>query len=244
MASPAGTRSAIARRLRDRVHRVGPREASPEELIAAADVVCVASGGPASAPGLVRKALATGTVPVASHLDLYEELIGDGERGLLFPPGDAVTLAGQLERLIAEPEAARASWSRQARGAVPDWGAVADQVEEIYQRLLRPPPRPGGNPELRAAALAAALDPRRPAHAHRPLARLRDAGRGAARDRARPRARGDRDHRPQRDLGRARRARGRRARWGIKVIVAEEVKTAEQGEVIGLFLEEKIASAG
>ena len=27
---------------------------------------------------------------------------------------------------------------------------------------------------------------------------------------------------------------------GIKVIVAEEVKTAEQGEVIGLFLEEKI----
>ena len=26
----------------------------------------------------------------------------------------------------------------------------------------------------------------------------------------------------------------------IKVIVAEEVKTAEQGEVIGLFLEEKI----
>ena len=27
---------------------------------------------------------------------------------------------------------------------------------------------------------------------------------------------------------------------GVKVIVAEEVKTAEQGEVIGLFLEEKI----
>ena len=27
---------------------------------------------------------------------------------------------------------------------------------------------------------------------------------------------------------------------GIKVIVAEEVKTAEQGEVIGLFIEEKI----
>jgi predicted metal-dependent phosphoesterase TrpH len=28
--------------------------------------------------------------------------------------------------------------------------------------------------------------------------------------------------------------------FGVKVIVAEEVKTAEQGEVIGLFLEEKI----
>ena len=105
----------IARRLRDRVHLVGPREASPEELIAGADVACVASGGPRLAPGLVRKALATGTVPVASRLSIYEELTGDGERGLLFPPGDAVTLAGQLERLIAEPRLRGRAGSRRAR---------------------------------------------------------------------------------------------------------------------------------
>ena len=35
-------------------------------------------------------------------------------------------------------------------------------------------------------------------------------------------------------------ARERAAAAGVKVIVAEEIKTAEQGEVIGLFLEEKI----
>ena len=35
-------------------------------------------------------------------------------------------------------------------------------------------------------------------------------------------------------------ARAKAAEFGVKVIVAEEIKTAEQGEVIGLFLEEKI----
>ena len=35
-------------------------------------------------------------------------------------------------------------------------------------------------------------------------------------------------------------ARAKAAEYGIKVIVGEEVKTADQGEVIGLFIEEKI----
>ncbi|HEX2128356.1 MAG TPA: CehA/McbA family metallohydrolase, partial [Solirubrobacterales bacterium] len=35
-------------------------------------------------------------------------------------------------------------------------------------------------------------------------------------------------------------ARAKAAEYGVKVIVGEEVKTADQGEVIGLFLEEKI----
>jgi predicted metal-dependent phosphoesterase TrpH len=35
-------------------------------------------------------------------------------------------------------------------------------------------------------------------------------------------------------------ARERSEEYGVKVIVAEEVKTADQGEVIGLFIEEKI----
>src|SRR3954468_2103520 len=100
--TPSATEVRLARRLRERVHVLGPRQASPEELIAGADIVCAASGGPGMAPGLLRKALASGTVPVASHLPLYRELIGEGERGLLFPAGDAFTLAGQLERLVAD----------------------------------------------------------------------------------------------------------------------------------------------
>jgi predicted metal-dependent phosphoesterase TrpH/glycosyltransferase involved in cell wall biosynthesis len=229
----------IARRLRDRVHTVGPREASPERLIAGADVVCVASGGPRLAPGLVRAALAGGTVPIASRVSLYEELTGDGERGLLFPPGDAITLAGQLERLIAEPQL-RAELVRATRGTVPDWRTVAGRLEEIYLPLCARRHDPRGNPALRGR-----LSRRRSIHVdlhmhtdHSPdcatpvevlLDTARERGLGAI---------AITDHN---EISGALAAREVAEEMGeIKVIVAEEVKTAEQGEVIGLFLEEKI----
>ena len=62
----------LSQRLRGRVSIVRPREASPEALIAAADVVCAASGGPRTAPALLRAALASETVPVASQIPLYD----------------------------------------------------------------------------------------------------------------------------------------------------------------------------
>ena len=229
----------VARRLRDRVHSVGRGQASPEELIAGADVACVASGGPRPAPGLVRIALASGAVPVVSRLPIYEELTADGERGLLFPPGDAVTLAGQLERLIVEP-GLRGELRRAGGDAVPDWGEVADQVEDIYLRLCARRHDPRGNPAVRGR-----LSHRRSIHVdlhmhtdHSPdcatpvevlLATARDRGLGAI---------AITDHNEISGALAARQVAEEMG--GIKVIVAEEVKTAEQGEVIGLFLEEKI----
>jgi predicted metal-dependent phosphoesterase TrpH/glycosyltransferase involved in cell wall biosynthesis len=229
----------IGRRLRERVSLVGPRQASPQELIAAADIACVASGGPRVAPGLIRKALAAGTVPVASHLQPYEELTADGDRGLLFPPGDAITLAGQLGRLIAEPGLRRELLAG-ARGAVRDWEAAADQIEEIYRRVCARRHDPRGNPAVRRR-----LSARRPIHVdlhmhtdHSPdcatpvdvlLATARDRGLGAI---------AITDHNEVSGALAAREVADEMG--GIKVIVAEEVKTAEQGEVIGLFIEEKI----
>ena len=229
----------IARRLRDRVRVLGPRETQTDELIAAADVVCVASGGPRAAPTLVRTALGSGTVPVASDLPIYGELTGDGQRGLLFPPGDVLTLAGQLERLIGEPRL-RAELVRGARGAIRDWDEVTDQVEEIYRRLCARRHDPHGNSAVRRR-----LSRRRSISVdlhmhtdHSPdcatpvevlLATARDRGLGAI---------AITDHN---EVSGALAARKVAEEMGdIKVIVAEEVKTAEQGEVIGLFVEEKI----
>ena len=94
---------------------------------------------------------------------------------------------------------------------------------------------------LREPDRRAAADRGRPAHAHRPLARLRDPGRGAAARRPATAASGrSRSPTTTRSPGRWRRAGSPSEMGDIKVIVAEEVKTAEQGEVIGLFLEEKI----
>jgi predicted metal-dependent phosphoesterase TrpH/glycosyltransferase involved in cell wall biosynthesis len=229
----------IARALRDRVHAVRPGMASPEALAAAADIVCATSGGPRTAPWLVRAALAGAAVPVASHIDIYEELTGDGERGLLFPPGDVVTLAGQLERLVSDSRL-RAGLVRAARGAVPDWGAVADQVEEVYTRLAARRHDPSGDAEVRRR-----ISRRRTLHVdlhmhtdHSPdcatpvetlLLSAKEAGLGAI---------AITDHN---EVSGALAAQELAEEIdGVKVIVAEEVKTAEQGEVIGLFLTEKI----
>ena len=199
----------IAQGLRERVRVVRAAQASPESLIAAADVLCVASGGPRPAPGLVRMALAAGTVPVASQIALYDELLGDGERGLLFPPGDAITLAGQLERLLESP-ALRQRAGAQGPGRGPRLGRGHRSGRVDLRADRSPPPRSARQPRAPPPGRPPTRDPRRPAHAHRSLARLRDAGRDAARDRPRGRSRGDRDHRPQRGLGCAsRRARSR-----------------------------------
>jgi predicted metal-dependent phosphoesterase TrpH/glycosyltransferase involved in cell wall biosynthesis len=237
--TPSATEVRLARRLRERVHVLGPRQAAPEELIAGADVVCATSGGPRAAPGLVREALASGTVPVASYLPLYQELIGEGERGLLFPAGDAFTLAGQLERLIAESEL-RKELVRGARGFVRDWEAVTDQVEEVYRRLEARRRDPGGNPEVRKR-LANRPSIHVDLHMHTDhspdcatpvdvlLSTAKERGLGAI---------AITDHN---EISGALAARELAEKTGdIRVIVAEEVKTAEQGEVIGLFIEEKI----
>ena len=95
------------------------------------------------------------------------------------------------------------------------------------------------SPSVRARLRQAQADRRRPAHAHRPLARLRDAGRRAARDRPR-RGLGAIAVTDHNEISGALDARAKAAEYGVKVIVGEEVKTADQGEVIGLFIEEKI----
>ena len=234
-----GAEPRISRRLRERVRLTGPRELTPEELIAAADVTCLASGGPVTAPSLLRAALASGTVPVVSQLPLYEELTREGELGLLFPPGDAVTLAGQLERLIATP-ALRKELGARGRGSVPEWAAVADRLEALYAEVSARRHPDDGRPDVRRR-----ISRRRRINVdlhmhtdHSPdcatpvrtlLETAKERGLGAI---------AITDHN---EISGALAARELAEELGgIKVIVAEEVKTAEQGEVIGLFVEERI----
>ena len=236
--NPNGADVRISQRLRDRVRVVRPRDCSPEALIADADVLVAASGGPRPAPHLIRQALASSTVPVCSQIPIYAELTRDGEAGLLFQPGDAITLAGQLERLLASA-APRRELLRQARGAVRDWSAVADQVEEIYARLAARRHDPDGEPEVHRR-IARRREIHVDLHMHTDhssdcatpvetlLATARDAGLGAI---------AITDHN---EVSGAFAAAEAADDFGVKVIIAEEVKTAEQGEVIGLFLKEKI----
>jgi predicted metal-dependent phosphoesterase TrpH len=125
-------------------------------------------------------------------------------------------------------------------GGETDWGRVADELEAIYRRLLARRHDPTGDPKIRARLSQRPLI-EVDLHMHTDhsgdcatpvdvlLQTARDRGLGAI---------AITDHN---EVSGALEARKIAEQMGdIKVIVAEEVKTAEQGEVIGLFLEEKI----
>ena len=171
-AAPVG---ALRSRLRERVSVVSAAEGSAEEVLANADVLVAASHGQASAPGLLVRAIGAGAVPVAARLETYEEVIDEHRCGLLFEPGDVLTLAAQLERLIAAPE--RLDALREPGAGGPAGARLVERRRRVrgdLRRHPRAPPRPRRARQRSAGALAARpADRRRPAHAHRPLARLR-----------------------------------------------------------------------
>jgi predicted metal-dependent phosphoesterase TrpH/glycosyltransferase involved in cell wall biosynthesis len=238
---PTDPLARVSRRLRERLRVVRPRDGEPAEFLAGADIACLASGGVRAAPGLVRKAFAAGAVPVVSDLELYRELVSEGERGLLFPLGDVLTLAAQLERLCRDSalrERLRAS--AQASFEALRWDIVTDDVEAVYRRLVGRRHDGVGNPEIRRR-----LQGREHIHCdlhmhtdHSPdcatpaellLETAKEQGLGAI---------AITDHN---EISGAVEAQEIAARiGGIKVILAEEVKTAHEGEVIGLFLTERI----
>jgi glycosyltransferase involved in cell wall biosynthesis len=224
--------------LRERVRFAGPREGSEARFLAGADVVVAGSLGAAPAPRLLLDAIAAGAVPVAARLPVYEEALRDGSDGLLFEPGDVETLAAQLGRLIADTDLreqlARLGAERRDRLG---WSHTADAVEAVYERVAARRHDPAGNPALRKRLAERALIDvdlhMHTDHSHdcaTPvevlLATARERGLGAI---------AVTDHN---EISGALEAAAKAD--GVKVIVGEEVKTASQGEVIGLFIKEKI----
>ena len=167
--------------------RASPARAtgSEAEHLARADDRRRGVDGHSPAPQLLLRALGAGAVPVASRLPRYEEALDDGERGLLFEPRDATTLAGAARAPDrATRPASRASREpdrRQRRG--PRLGPQAAECSTTSTRAIAARRHdPDGQAGGAQAAREARVHPRRPAHAHRPLLGLRHAGRHAARD--------------------------------------------------------------
>jgi predicted metal-dependent phosphoesterase TrpH/glycosyltransferase involved in cell wall biosynthesis len=227
----------MSRRLRERVTLAGPVDGSEAQHLARATIAVAASSGAAPAPQLVLRALAGGAVPVVTRLPQYEEALREGELGLLFEPRDAITLAAQLERLISEP-ALVDEFAQRIEAVHPqlEWSRAAEGFEALFEEIAA---RRHGNGN---AGLGRRLRERDFIHVdlhmhtdHSPdcatpvdtlLETAKRVGLGAI---------AITDHN---EVSGALEARERAE--GIKVIVAEEVKTADQGEVIGLFIEEKI----
>jgi glycosyltransferase involved in cell wall biosynthesis len=228
----------LPRALRERVTFAGPTDGSEAQHLARAQIAVAASVGTAPAPQYVLRAIAGGAVPVASRLPEYEEALDEGERGLLFEPRDAETLSAQLQRLISD-EALRERLHENVRAAHDEleWSRTAERFEEVYRRVAARRHSPDGAPAVRRR-IAAREHIHVDLHMHTDhshdcatpvdvlLESAKAAGLGAI---------AVTDHN---EISGALEAAERAD--GIKVIVAEEVKTADQGEVIGLFIKEKI----
>jgi glycosyltransferase involved in cell wall biosynthesis len=235
---PLAAPATLSRTLRERVRFVDSRELTAAQAASGADVLVLASEGVRPTPGILVTALAAGVVPITSRLAAYEELLSEGGHGLEFEPGDAQTLSSHLERMIGDPalrqrlrdgaEELRASFS---------WARVADEFEQIYDGLVDRRHDGRGDERVRRKLGARPLidvdlhmhtdhsyDCATPVEVLLSEARARGLGAIAITD--------------HNEISGAHEARAKAQ--GIKVIVGEEVKTADQGEVIGLFIEDKI----
>jgi predicted metal-dependent phosphoesterase TrpH/glycosyltransferase involved in cell wall biosynthesis len=228
----------LAKAIRDRVHFVGPPQGSETQYMSRADIVVAASSGASPASQLVIRALAGGAVPVVSRLPVYEEALGDGDLGLLFEPRDVQTLAGQLTRLVRDADLRGGLRDRIAAGHEElGWSRVADEFEAPYREIAGRRHDRNGNSKVRKR-----LEGRDLIHVdlHMHTNHSHDCATSVDRllEAAKERGLGAIAVTDHNEISGALEARQRAD--GIKVIVGEEVKTKDQGEVIGLFIEEKV----
>jgi len=200
-----------------------------------ADIFCAPSLGNESFGIVLLEAMATRTAVLASDIDGYRDVVTDGAEGLLVPPRDAVALARALERLLND-EALRDACALRGLETVKrySWDIVSDEVMQLYRDVIgsrlkqRSAPRRRIDPELFADF-----------HVHTNhskdcvvpvedvLARAHEVGLDVVAITDHNEVAGGLEAAEMADM------------YGVRVIVGEEVKTAE-GEVIGLFLNERI----
>lgn len=98
-------RLAAERGVAERVHFAG-RTNQVADWMRAFDVYALPSLTEAF-PNTLLEAMASGCAAVGSRVGGVPEMLGDDERGLLFPPGDAAALADRLSELVADPDRRR-----------------------------------------------------------------------------------------------------------------------------------------
>jgi glycosyltransferase involved in cell wall biosynthesis len=238
--APSGAAPTLRSRLGERVRVLSAGETTEAAVLAGADVLVAASGGQAPAPGLLLRALGAGAVPVAARVPSYLEVLEDGDLGLQFEPGDELTLAGQLGRLIADPgRLERLRGDVLAARSRLTWERTADGFEALFDELAARRHPAGGGDGVRARLAGRPLidvdlhmhtdhshDCATPVEALLAAARAQGLGAIAVTD--------------HNEISGALDAQAKAEAFGVKVIVGEEIKTAGQGEVIGLFLSELI----
>lgn len=209
-------------------------QAAAATLLRSADIYCAPSFGPETAGVALIEAMASGAAVVASQIRGYDEVVQNAANGLLVPPRDVRGLAAALSRLAGDAGLRRqlsAGALRTSRRY--DWERVAGEIEDVYAEVARRRRDPLPRRRRQQRELFADFH----IHSHHskdcvmPVADILERAREVGLDVV---AITDHD-----SAAGGLEARDLADRYGVRVIVGEEVKTSE-GEVIGLFLERTI----
>jgi len=127
---------AIARARHAERIRLLPAQPTGDELIAAADVVCLATTTPDPFPRAVLEAMAAGRPVAAFDSGGTREMVIDGETGVLVPTGDNDALAGAFRRLAADA-ALRLAMGEAGAARVRERFSLERHVERMEALLVR-----------------------------------------------------------------------------------------------------------
>ena len=228
----------IGAEIRGRVDIVEVEPGDEESFVSGADIAVIGGTLTNPRPFSVVEAIAAAAIPVATTVPAHEQLLKEGQIGPGYAPSDHQTLAAQLAAALTDDARAR-GWQTAAEAIReqlrPD--LVIDAVANLCAELVSRRHDTRANP-----AIAARIKDRPlidvDLHMHTDhsydcatpvevlLAEARAKGLGAI---------AVTDHN---EVSGALEAEAKAS--GIKVIVAEEVKTKDQGEVIGLFIRKRI----
>ncbi len=203
-------------------------------LLRAADVYCAPSLGPETAGVALLEAMASGTAVLASQIPGYDEVVQNEGTGLLIPPRDVPALAAALSRLLGDAELRRRLAEHALRASRRyDWERVTAEIVDVYEEVARRRRHPLPRRRRQQRELFADFH----IHTHHSkdcvmpvpaiLERAREVGLDVVAITDHDSAAGGLE---ARDLA---------ERYGVRVIVGEEVKSSE-GEIIGLFIERTI----
>ncbi|MGD0092709.1 MAG: glycosyltransferase family 4 protein [Planctomycetota bacterium] len=107
-------------------------------VMASFDLVVLTSVAREASSTVLKQAGALGLPVVATDVGGTNEIVSDGQTGLLVPPGDIEALAGAMKSLLADPARAAALGAAAKEKVLAEFtaAAIAERTEELYRKAL------------------------------------------------------------------------------------------------------------
>jgi len=124
--------------LRDRVDLLGQiDEKSKAQLLRTVDIYCAPNTGQESFGIILLEAMAAGAPVLASDIEAFRRVLGNGAAGEFFAAGDSSALAAKLAELLDDPARRRhLITAGRATVAEYDWPVIVDQVLRVYELAI------------------------------------------------------------------------------------------------------------